>query len=186
MPGSSAGGRYGWGPRWSSFQPGPCILWGEQRDGPCWDVFRPGGSSSENLDPDITPLSTLGVIHAHRGARAGGAPADQTPARLFQQPEARAGLALRPFPCHQPPGGIQTVGMGLYAGLCASACLVLCTRAATAFPQGVWGLILSPPGSVSSSLPWPQRWGGIQLLLWLPWPVPPGLPSSLESQTAVG
>lgn len=23
-----------WGPRWSRFQPGPCILWGEQRDGP--------------------------------------------------------------------------------------------------------------------------------------------------------
>lgn len=30
----------------------------------------------------------------------------------------------------------------------------------TDFPQGGWGLTLSPPGSVSSSLPWRQRWVG--------------------------
>lgn len=71
-----------------------------------------GGRNGSGLTPDTAPPSMLGVIHAHRGARAGGAPAAQTPARLLQQPEARAGLSVHPLPRHQPPGGVQTVGTG--------------------------------------------------------------------------
>lgn len=48
-----------------------------------------------------------------------------------------------------------------------------------AFPQGVWDSPC-PLLTLSSSPPWPQRWVGIQLLLWLLRPVPPGLPSSVD------
>lgn len=86
----------------------------------------------EDLGPNSFPLSTLGVIHAHRGACAGCAPAAQASARLFQQPEARAGLSLCPLARHQSPGGIQTVGTGLCSGLLCPSLLspVLHTRVA--------------------------------------------------------
>lgn len=56
-----------------------------------------------------------GALQPHGGARAGGAAAGQAPARLLQQPEARAAgvLALGPLPQprpRQPAGGVQEVG----------------------------------------------------------------------------
>lgn len=60
----------------------------------------------------LTPHPSLGVLHAHGGARAGGAPAAEAPPRLCQQPKARPGFPVDTLPCHQPPGGVQTVGVG--------------------------------------------------------------------------
>lgn len=51
-----------------------------------------------------------GALQSHRGSCAGGAAAGQTPPRILQQPEARAGLllSLHSLP-HQPSGGVQEV-----------------------------------------------------------------------------